>query len=122
MKAIPRKNKADIRKLLPKHLHNGTGGQGDQFLPDGTRGQHHANIPAMISTALGSQVRPNAEDENRRLNADVLQCLSNYKRLEPADQGVPRFVIVWRMYPNKDNPVVQAQSNGNCGCGCSCGG
>jgi len=122
MKAIPRKNKADIRKLLPKHLYNGTGGQGDQFLPDGTRGQHHANIPAMISTALGSQVRPNAEDENRRLNADVLQCLSNYKRLEPADQGVPRFVIVWRMYPNKENPVVQGGGPDACGCGCSCGG
>lgn len=120
MKAIPHKSIADIRKLLPKHLHDGGGGQGDQMLPDGSRGQHHAGIPEMISTALGSTARPNAETENRQLNVDIVEALSNYKALEPEDQGVSRFVIVWRMYPNKDNPVVK--SNGNCGCGCSCGG
>jgi len=119
MRATPRKSTEDILKLLPKHLHGGTGGQGDQMLPDGSRGQHHAGIPEMISTALGSAARPNAERENRQLNADIGQALSNNKPLEPEDDGVPRFVIVWRMYPNKDNPVVK--SNGNCGCGCSCG-
>jgi hypothetical protein len=122
MKAIPRKTKTDIREMLPQHLHNDSGGQGDQYLLDGTRGQHHASIPAMISTAFRSTVRPDAEKENRKLNRDVLQALSDNKRLETADQSVPRFVIVWRMYPNKDNPVVKGGGPDACGCGCSCGG
>ena len=122
MKAIPKKNRADIRNVLPQHLHGNTGGQGDQMLPDGTRGQFHAAIPEMISTALASEKRPNAETENRQLNVDILQALSSNKPPEPEDGGVSRFVIVWRMYPNKENPVVKDGGPDACGCGCSCGG
>jgi hypothetical protein len=121
MKAIPKKTTGDIRKLLPRHLHGNNGGQGDQMFPDNSPGQHHAAVPAMISNALNGS-RPNAERENRQLNADVLRALTDNKRLEAEDMGVSRFVIVWRMYPNKDNPVVQRDDPNACGCGCSCGG
>src|SRR5215470_4338903 len=87
MKAIPKRVTEDIRKLLPRHLHGNTGGQGDQMFPDNSRGQHHAAVPELISNALGSQTRPNAERENRQLNTDILQALSDNKRLNEADMG-----------------------------------
>ena len=57
MKAIPKKTTADIRKLLPRHLHGNNGGQGDQMFPDNTPGQHHSAIPAMsVAGAIDSDV------------------------------------------------------------------
>jgi hypothetical protein len=127
MKAIPRQNTASIRRLLPNHLHGGTGGEPDRPFPppDGSsRGQHHAPIPELLSNARGSTLHPTAEADNRQLNADILNALNSKlaKHPDPADLGVPRFVIVWRMYPNSDNPVVKSGDPDKCGCGCSCGG
>ena len=124
MKAIPRQNTASIRRLLPRHLHGGTGGEPDRPFPppDGSLGQHHAPIPELLSNALGSTTRPGAEGQNRALNSDIGRALTANKPLEPPDAGVPRFVIVWRMYPNSANPVVAAGGPAACGCGCSCGG
>ena len=122
MKAKPKKSPDDILKLLPKHLHGGGGGEGPKPLEDGTPGQGHAPIPALASNALNSATHPNAETENRALNMDIAAALANRKRLVAEDQGVSRFVIVWRMFPNPRNPVVATGDPDKCGCGCSCGG
>src|SRR5258708_143880 len=106
MKAEPKKRKDDILQLLPKHLHGGHGGECPCRFADGTPGQHHAKIPELCSNALGSTTHPDAEQQNRDLNMDIARVFADRKPLVKDDQGVPRFVIVWRIYPNPDNPVV----------------
>jgi hypothetical protein len=122
MKARPPKTQEDIFKLLPKHLHPGHGGQDDTTFPDGSAAQFHAQIPELRSNAKGSTTRPNAEGQNRQLNADIAQALTNNKPLEAGDNLIPRFVIAWRIFPNPLNPIVHSGGPDACGCGCSCGG
>ena len=60
-----------------------------------------------------------AFSKNRELAKKIQDLLAEYK---PSDKGVPRFVIVWRIFPNAANPVVSGGGPDACGCGCSCGG
>src|SRR5262249_2654912 len=125
MKAVPKKKTADILALLPRHLHGNHGGEGDQSFPGGPmagQGQHHAPIPELLSNAKDSSTHPHAAQGNPDLNEDIMSALTRNNPLVSEEAGVPRFVIVWRIFPNAANPVVSAGLPGTCGCGCSCGG
>ncbi len=117
MKADPKRTKDQLKKLLPKRL---GGGQDDVPLAGGPgqMGQFHAAIDRLISD---TDARPGADAENRNLNTAIDAALSNCKPVDNADPDKgPRFVLIWRMYPNANNDVVKNSSN--CGCGCSCVG
>src|SRR5215471_7052494 len=59
-----------------------------------------------------------AHKANRELAKRISAAVAAAK---PSDDGVPRFVLGWRLYPNRANPFWQdAGGVHNCGCGCAC--
>jgi hypothetical protein len=62
----------------------------------------------------------NATGENSSLKAAINKAFKENK-IDKAhnNDGGPRFVLAWRMYPNANNTHAQSSS---CGCGCSCSG
>jgi hypothetical protein len=116
MKAVPKKTKADLQSLLPKRL---GGGQGDVPLPGGSpgeMGQSHAAIPSLISD---TDEKSGSDGQNRTLNTQFRATMNQFKPPDNPDPDKgPRFVLIWRMYPNANNDVIKNSSN--CGCGCSC--
>lgn len=57
-----------------------------------------------------------------KANRDLAKLISEaVAKSKPRDGGVPRFVLGWRLYPNRDNPFWKdAGGVHNCGCGCGC--
>jgi hypothetical protein len=58
--------------------------------------------------------------QNRELARRISELLAE---LKPTDDGVPRFVLGWRLYPNSGNSFWDdAGRQHACGCGCGCHG
>ena len=60
---------------------------------------------------------PDGYRKNRKLADRINRAVKN---LKASDENGPRFVLAWRLYPNKDHPVWQQQDVHFCGCGCGC--
>lgn len=60
---------------------------------------------------------PDGYETNRKLAARISKAV---EELKASDEHGPRFVLAWRMYPNKDHPVWQQKDVHFCGCGCGC--
>jgi hypothetical protein len=59
-----------------------------------------------------------AHKANRELASRISAALAAVK---PNDKDGHRFVLGWRLYPNRDHPFWQdAGGVHNCGCGCGC--
>ncbi len=59
-----------------------------------------------------------AHKVNRELATRIGKALH---ALKPHDKGKPRFVLGWRLYPNRDNEFWKDMGGvHNCGCGCAC--
>jgi hypothetical protein len=113
MRARPPKTDDDLTSLLPDRLYpNGQPPTHDPGHPDLDT---HSHPDDLFADPL-SRPDGGADDENRALATAIRAVFKASKK--PVDNGVPRFVLTWRMYPNKDSPV--AGTPGNCGCGCSC--
>jgi hypothetical protein len=70
-----------------------------------TSGRHTMNgtgqdtgLPAV--TADAKEMDPDAHKVNRDLAKQIQDLVA---KLKPSDDGVPRFVLAWRMYPNADS-------------------
>src|SRR5258705_11417344 len=70
-----------------------------KFRPDDVLGmaRRHEAFPTV---SPDTQNRPGANDENRRLNAAIVQAVRSIKPNDGAPPGGPRFVVAWRLYPN----------------------
>jgi hypothetical protein len=61
-----------------------------------------------------------AHKRNRAMAELISKAVAELKEI---DDGVPRFVLGWRLYPNRDNPYWKTEAlKHNCGCGCGCFG
>jgi hypothetical protein len=60
---------------------------------------------------------PNGHQKNRELAERIGKAVSDLKK---SDEHGPRFVLAWRMYPNKEHPSWQRKDVHFCGCGCGC--
>jgi len=58
-----------------------------------------------------------AHKRNRELSEQISRLVS---KMKPFDGGVPRFVLAWRLYPNKENAYWKTEALQHA-CGCSCG-
>jgi hypothetical protein len=104
MRAKPKLKQIELTQKLPKKL----GGDQDPTLDNGHPDlDHHAALPDLDSDAFA---REGADAENRKLTRLIREALRRSK------SHPERFVLTWRMYPDKDNPTPE----GSCGCGCSC--
>jgi hypothetical protein len=75
-----------------------------------------AALPAVKTDA--KTVDPKAYEKNRELAKRIGAAV---QALKEKDKGVPRFVLGWRMYPNRDDPYWEGKVH-SCGCGCACAG
>jgi hypothetical protein len=95
-------------KLTLKHVqtsaHHTTRGRGKQ------RGLKGVKADAMTAD-------PKAHKKNRELSEKISRLVS---KIKPFDGGVPRFVLAWRLYPNKENAYWKTEALQHA-CGCSCG-
>ena len=108
MKAKPMKTRQDMLDLLGPGVHERTLNPGDAA--------HHKQSFALDSDAHD---KPGMQGQNKRLHEAIITQLETWK---PPDNKGPRWVIAWRIYPNKENQnIVDSITNGSCGCGCSCG-
>ncbi|HVY56374.1 MAG TPA: hypothetical protein VHA77_00825 [Xanthobacteraceae bacterium] len=60
---------------------------------------------------------PDGYRKNRQLAKRISKAV---EKIKASDEHGPRFVLAWRMYPNKDHPVWQQKDVHYCGCGCGC--
>ena|SRR5215471_11582962 len=75
-----------------------------------------AGLPGVEADA--QSMDSEAHKANRELAKRISAAVAAAK---PSDDGVPRFVLGWRLYPNRANPFWQdAGGVHNCGCGCAC--
>jgi len=58
-----------------------------------------------------------AHKKNRELSEHISRVVA---KIKPFDEGVPRFVLAWRLYPNKENAYWKTEALQHA-CGCSCG-
>jgi len=57
-------------------------------------------------------------EANRKLAKLIEKAMRTMKK---TDKGGQRFVLGWRLYPNKDNPRWKTgKDDHSCGCGCGC--
>jgi hypothetical protein len=115
MRGKPPKKASDLKFLLPKRLGGGQDPTPDPGHPDLDT---HKQPDDLYGDPTSRMNPPDADGENRRLAAAIKAVFQASQK--PVDNGVPRFVMTWRMYPNKDSAVVG--TDGMCGCGCSCSG
>jgi|SRR5271167_2281042 len=115
MRAKPAKTQAELTALLPERLYPGQGGQGPTHDPGHPDFDTHERPDKLLADPM-SRADGLADGENRDLAQAIRDAFQNSDK--PVDNDVPRFVLTWRMYPNKDSKV--AGTPGNCGCGCSC--
>lgn len=66
--------------------------------------------------ADAKQIDRKAFAQNRELAHRINDALHD---LKPTDKKVPRFVLGWRLYPNRDDPYWHGKVH-SCGCGCGC--
>jgi hypothetical protein len=82
---------------------------------DGLKTELQTGLPAVAADA--KTMDPEAHSTNRELAKQIQELVAKHK---PADDGVPRFVLAWRMYPNADSKYWDAETGHVCGCGCGC--
>jgi hypothetical protein len=104
MRAKPKLKQAELTQRLPKRLGGDQDPTPDNGHPDL---DHHAAPPDLDSDAFA---REGADAENRKLTRLIREAFRRSK------SHPERFVLTWRMYPDKENPTPE----GSCGCGCSC--
>jgi len=116
MRAKPPKTSVDLLTLLPKRLGGGQDPTHDTTgHPDFDT---HAPPEKLLADPRSRTNPPGADGENRSLAAAIKAVFQASKK--PVDNGIPRFVLTWRMYPNDASEA--AHTEGMCGCGCSCNG
>jgi hypothetical protein len=80
----------------------------------GPRSEDPLGLPGVTTDAL--EVDHKAYETNGELAERIKTAMG---ALKETDNGVPRFVLGWRMYPNAANPYWEGKTH-SCGCGCGC--
>lgn len=75
----------------------------------------NAGLPGVAADA--KTMDPAAHQTNRELARQIQDLVA---KMKPSDDGVPRFVLAWRMYPNSQSKYWDDSSGHVCGCGCGC--
>jgi hypothetical protein len=78
-------------------------------------GKRGKGLPGVKTDARSMD--PSSYEANRELAARISKAVADIK---PSDDGQPRFVLGWRLYPNRDSAYWKAEGAHVCGCGCAC--
>jgi hypothetical protein len=82
------------------------------------QGRGGAPLPGVKTDAM----HVNATDKcGYRANRELAKLIGEAVRAKKkADKRGARFVLGWRLYPNKDHPDWNNKDVHSCGCGCGC--
>jgi hypothetical protein len=82
------------------------------------QGRGRAPLPGVKTDAM----HVNATDKcGYRANRELAKLIGEAVRAKKkADKRGARFVLGWRLYPNKDHPDWNNKDVHSCGCGCGC--
>jgi len=85
------------------------------------RGKKH-KLPGVKADAKTAD--PKAHKKNRELAKRISKAVASLKtfdRDKKTGKAVPRFVLAWRLYPNRENPYWKTEALQHaCGCSAAC--
>ena len=83
-----------------------------------SEGKGRAPLPGVKTDAKHAQATDKCGHQaNRELAALIRDAVQSKKK---SDKHGPRFVLGWRLYPNKNHPQWKSKDVHSCGCGCGC--
>jgi hypothetical protein len=83
-----------------------------------SQGKGRVSLPGVKTDAAHVQATDQCGYQANRDLADLISKAMRAKK--KADKHGARFVLGWRLYPNKDHPDWQNKDVHSCGCGCGC--
>jgi hypothetical protein len=83
-----------------------------------SQGKGRAPLPGVKTDATHVQ----ASDKcGYQANRDLAKLIKKaVRKKKKADKHGAKFVLGWRLYPNKDHPTWKSNDVHSCGCGCGC--
>jgi hypothetical protein len=83
-----------------------------------SRGRGRVSLPGVKTDAKHAQATDKCGyGANRELAKLISEAVRAKKR---SDKHGARFVLGWRLYPNKEHPSWSNKDVHSCGCGCGC--
>jgi hypothetical protein len=85
-----------------------------------SEGKGRAPLPGVKTDAKHVQATDKCGYQANRDLAKLISAAVQEKK--KSDKNGGRFVLGWRLYPNKDHPSWKSKDVHSCGCGCGCSG
>jgi hypothetical protein len=86
---------------------------------DTAKGMRRTPLPG-VKTSATDEKTAKEHRKDRQANGKLAEKISSAVReVKKSDKNGPRYVVAWRMYPNRDHPHWKAHTHA-CGCGCGC--
>jgi hypothetical protein len=83
-----------------------------------SQGRGRASLPGVKTDAKHSQA---TDKTGYRTNRELAKLIREAVRAKKrTDKHGARFVLGWRLYPNKDHSIWSNDDLHSCGCGCGC--
>jgi hypothetical protein len=83
-----------------------------------SRGEGRAPLPGVKTDAKHVQATDKC---GYQANRDLAKLIKKaVRKKKKADKHGAKFVLGWRLYPNKDHPTWKSNDVHSCGCGCGC--
>lgn len=83
-----------------------------------SQGRGRAPLPGVQTDARHAQATDKSGYQaNRDLARLIRQAVRTKKR---SDKNGAKFILGWRLYPNKEHRAWKDGSEHSCGCGCGC--
>jgi|SRR5262245_46814469 hypothetical protein len=83
-----------------------------------SQGRGRSPLPGVKTDAKDAQATDKCGYQaNRDLAALIRQAVRSKKK---SDKNGAKFILGWRLYPNKEHPDWKNKDVHSCGCGCGC--
>jgi hypothetical protein len=83
-----------------------------------SQGKGRAALPGVKTDARHAQATDKSGYQANRELAELIGAAVRAKK--KSDRHGARFVLGWRLYPNKEHPSWSNKDIHSCGCGCGC--
>jgi|SRR6195256_1008903 hypothetical protein len=83
-----------------------------------SQGKGRAALPGVRTDAKHAQATDKC---GYQANRDLAKAITSAVRAKKkADKHGAKFILGWRLYPNKEHPAWNGKGEHSCGCGCGC--
>jgi hypothetical protein len=85
-----------------------------------SQGRGRAPLPGVKTDAKHVQATDKCGYQANRDLAELIRAAVRDKKR--SDKHGAKFVLGWRLYPNREHPAWKDNAEHSCGCGCGCSG